>query len=49
MSSNLALNRCGTVESKMPIQITIFLLIHHDKISSLAECKGSKATVITGL
>lgn len=37
MASNLALNRCGTVESKMPIKMTIFLVIHHNKITSLAE------------
>lgn len=37
MASNLALNRCGTVESKMHIEIAIFLVIHHNKMTSLAE------------
>ena len=36
--SSLALSRCATVDSEMPIKITLFLEVHQNKIISLAEC-----------
>lgn len=35
--SSLALSRCATVDSEMPIKITLFLEVQQNKIISLAE------------